>query len=304
MGTWALGGRAYGPISTRESREVIGTALAAGTRFFDCADIYGEGRAERLLGDTLPREGCLVATKVGYLNERGTAQSFVKEHIETALSRSTARLRRPPDLLLLHSPGREVIESGEVLKILDGLRERGLVRRTGISVRSVEDVDAALEWPGCAALEVIVNLLDQRAADLGALDRARRAGTDVIARVPLCFGYLSGVDPEYRMKGDDHRLRWPSQQRERWRRGARRYGFLVRDDRTLAQAAIDFCAALPGVTHVIPGARSVVQAEANAAASAVDRRLSAAEVDRARALGPEMTRETVPGAVRDPGRAP
>lgn len=301
LGTWALGGRAYGPVSASESRDVLRAALAAGTQFFDCADIYGDGRAERLLGDTLPSDGCLVVTKVGYLEERGTAQRFTKAHIEAALRRSTARLRRAPDLLLLHSPPKRVIESGEALEVLDGLRDRGFVGRTGISVRGVEDVGAALEWPGCAALEVIVNLLDQRAADEGALDLARRAGADVIARVPLCFGYLSDVDPAGRIKGDDHRLRWPSQQRERWRRGARRFEFLVRDDRTLAQAAIDFCAALPGVTQVIPGARSAAQAKANASASAVGRRLSATEVERARALGPKMARETVPGAIRDPG---
>jgi hypothetical protein len=76
LGTWPLGGRAYGPVSCANAIATIAAALHAGTSFFDTADIYGDGRAEELLGAALPPPGCLVATKVGYLTERGSDQDF------------------------------------------------------------------------------------------------------------------------------------------------------------------------------------------------------------------------------------
>ena len=161
-------------------------------------------------------------------------------------------------------------------------------------MRDVADLDAALEWPGCSAVEVIVNLLDQRVLETGALGRAHERGVDVIARVPLCFGWLSDTGPASRLHPCDHRLRWPPGQRERWARGAARFDFLRRPGRTLAQAAIAFCAALPGVTWVVPGARTPGQAAQNAAAIDGGRALSADELARALALGPLMTRDAVP----------
>jgi aryl-alcohol dehydrogenase-like predicted oxidoreductase len=293
LGTWPLGGRAYGPISDEQSRAVLLAALDSGATFFDCADIYGDGRAEELLGQTLPAHGAVVATKVGYLTEQGGAQDFGRTHIERSLRRSAGRLRRAPDLLLLHSPPREVLDRGDAFQVLDALREAGAVRSTGVSVRSVDDVDAALEWPGCAAVEVIVNLLDQRTADQGVLDRARERGVDVIARVPLCFGYLSDTGPPARLVPGDHRLRWPARQRDLWAAGAARFHFLRNGDRTLAQAAIAFCVALPGVTHVVPGARTPEQARQNLAAIEGGRALRPGEVSASRALGPAITRDVV-----------
>jgi aryl-alcohol dehydrogenase-like predicted oxidoreductase len=294
LGTWPLGGRAYGPVSCANATATIAAALHAGTSFFDTADIYGDGRAEELLGAALPPPGCLVATKVGYLTERGSDQDFGPQHITAALHVSSRRLRRAPHLLLLHSPPRAVLERGDAMALLDKLRERGDVARTGVSVRDVADVDAALAWPGCSAVEVIVNLLDQRAVETGALARAREHGVEVIARVPLCFGWLSDTGPPSRLHPGDHRLRWPPEQRERWARGAARFEFLRRPGRTLAQAAIAFCAALPGVTRVVPGARTPAQTAQNAAALDGGRALSQGELERALALGPLMTRETVP----------
>jgi aryl-alcohol dehydrogenase-like predicted oxidoreductase len=296
LGTWGLGGRAYGAVTQPRARSVLDAALDAGVRMFDTADIYGDGRAEALLGEALlMRPEVTLVSKIGYQSERGRKQDFSPDHLREAARSVVARLRRPPDLLLLHSPPSCVLKDGEVLAAAQELVAEGLAGAVGVSVRSPYDIERAVRWSACSAVEVLLNLLDQRAIDSGGIARAQASGVSVIARVPLCAGHLTASPPRLGCLGDgDHRLRWLADQHRRWERAARRFDFLAGECRTLAQAAIAFCAQTQGVTFVIPGATRPAHVRENAAALRPQVTLTRAEYLSARALAGWVEQHAVP----------
>lgn len=299
LGTWGLGGRAYGSVSSARARLVLDTALDEGIRVFDTADIYGEGRVEALLGRAVGgRPNVMIISKVGYTSEAGGEQDFGPVHLRRAAAAIVQRLGRPPDVLLLHSAPRAVLADGHAFEHAEQLAAEGLAGTVGVSVRSHDDVELALAWPACSVVEVLMNILDQRAIDTGAIERAHARGVRVVARVPLCAGHLTDRPPHpASLAGSDHRLRWPLEQHARWARGAERCRFLAGDRRTLAQAAIAFCAQTPGVTWVVPGATRPLHARQNAAATRGEARLTAEELAGARDLAGWVSEHVVPLAL-------
>ncbi len=296
FGTWALGGNAYGPVTERDAKDAISFSVSAGIDFFDTADIYGNGRAERILGETLCGHADVrIATKAGYLTEEGTRQDFSEKYLTEALESSLLRLRRScVDLILLHSPPIQVLETRATARTLNRLCANGLARSWGVSLRSIDHFSQALYHTDCAAIEVILNLLDQRAIDSGLLQKAKDLKVDVIARVPLCFGFLSG---KYRrgsvFPNSDHRSRWPESQREKWIAAAERFAFLEKRGRSLLQGALAFCLAWPGVSIVIPGMKRAEQVRHNMEASSEKAQLTQNEIKDARAVWREI-RDLVP----------
>lgn len=270
FGTWPLGGRAYGPIEDEIAIAALEEAVNQGIRIFDTADIYGDGRAERLLGQVISTvPDAIVISKAGYIAETKSQQDFSEFHLCNALETTLHRLRRNKlDVFLLHSPPKEVLCDGNVFKVLDHLQQDGLVAKTGVSLRAIDTFETVLTWSGCSVVEVILNLLDQRFIDSGFLDLAAQRGIQVIARIPLCFGFLSG---RYRVGAvfapGDQRSRWSQEQIDSWIEGAEHFRFLERPDRSLAQAAIAFCIGLQGVTCVIPGMKTSEQVRHNVRAA-------------------------------------
>lgn len=284
-GTWPLGGRAYGPVLDTEVRSALQTAYDAGIRLFDVANIYGDGRVERLIGEVFGgSETIQVLTKGGYLTEAGGVQDFSIDHLVRGARQSLSRLQRPVlDGFLLHSPPNEFIHSPQIADVLEQLAVSGVAREVGVSVRTVEHGLRALELPHVAWIEVILNLLDQRAIDVGLLARAADSGIKVIARVPLCFGFLTGKFSEgIEFGGNDQRARWSAEQIELWRNGAEGFRNLELPERSMAQAAIAFCLQSEGVHSVIPGMKSVRQVTHNVGASSSTCRLSHQEWNAAR----------------------
>lgn len=291
-GTWPLGGWAYGSVLDTEVRDALQTAYDAGIRLFDVANIYGDGRVERLIGEVFGgSETIKVLTKGGYLTEAGGEQDFSVDHLVRGARRSLSRLQRPVlDGFLLHSPPDEFINSNQIGNVLEQIAMSGVAREVGISVRTVEQGLRALELPNVAWIEVILNLLDQRAIDAGLLARAAQSGIKVIARVPLCFGFLTGKFREQAVfGGTDHRTRWSGAQIELWRGGAERFRHLERPERSMAHAAIAFCLQSDGVHCVIPGMKSVRQVAHNVRASSTTCRLSHQEWHAARSTWTQLT---------------
>lgn len=285
FGTWPLGGRAYGPVEEKIALSVLNEALTSGIRFFDTADIYGDGRAETLLGQAiLGVHDAVVVSKVGYLNENSGKQDFSSEYINHAVEASLQRLNRNHlDVLLLHSPSEAVLKNGEAYSTLEYLRNIGLTRRIGVSVRDIASFPIAIAWKECEVIEIILNLLDQRPIDLGFLKQAQTYGVEIIARVPLCFGFLAG---SYSLgtKFTDQRGRWSQTQINQWIRSAEEFRFLERPDRSLAQSALAFCLNVPGVSWVIPGMKTVDQVRHNIKAGFQNNKLSETEIERARTV--------------------
>lgn len=279
FGTWGLGGDAagsiaYGPVDRTESVAALRRAFSAGINFFDTADLYGAGRSEEVLREAFStdRSAVVIASKVGMLDAAGR-QDFSVEHISRAVSGSLERLGTDYiDLYQLHSPPAALLEQANgPLETLAGLKKRGLVRSVGVSVRSPADGLLALESGKVDCLQVNFNLLDQRALDSGLFEACLEKRVGVIARTPLCFGFLTGryrADQQY--AESDHRSRWSGAQRERWASGHELFSrWRSSDAETAAQFALRFCLSFPAISAAIPGMLTAGHVDENAGASAL-----------------------------------
>lgn len=260
FGTWGLGGTSYGPVDDHESRLALESAFARGVTFYDTSDLYGDGHSEEIVGQALvgKRHQAVVATKVGMLSHSGfdMPQDFSVPHIERALRASLRRLKTDyVDLYLLHSPPSDLANWDEIVATLEKLQASGAIRAFGVSARSPGDARTALERYGLGAVQVNFNLIDQRALDTGLLALCAARGVGVIARTPLCFGFLSGTwtgDEEF--APGDHRANWPREQLRRWARAPDVFRPLLRGpEHTLVQLALQWCLSDSAVSTVIPG---------------------------------------------------
>jgi aryl-alcohol dehydrogenase-like predicted oxidoreductase len=280
FGAWAIGG-AWGETDDEESMAALHAAVDAGVTFFDTADVYGDGRSERLLARLLRErdERLVVATKFGRRVEQDPAL-FTYENLRGWLERSRENLGvEAVDLVQLHCPPPDTFYLPEVHEACSRLVEEGLARNYGVSVEKVEEALKAIEYDGVTTIQLIFNMLRQRPAELF-FDQARRRDVGVIVRVPLASGLLTGkFDRTSTFASDDHRAY--NRQGEEFDRGETFSGVeyevglevveelrpLVPPGATLAQLALRWILAFDAVSTVIPGAKTPEQARANAAAA-------------------------------------
>jgi aryl-alcohol dehydrogenase-like predicted oxidoreductase len=276
FGTWGLGGAAngavaYGPTQDAQSIAALHAARELGINFFDTADFYGFGHSEEVLAAAFGavRGEVIIASKGGMLADG--SQDFSARHLRAALDGSLRRLRTDyVDLYQLHSPSREAMRSDELRRELERFRAEGKVRAFGISARSPEDALVAVSELGFKCVQANFSLVDQRALECGLFEACRLARAAVIARTPLCFGFLTGrYSAATAFDPNDHRNRWSPEQRERW---AAALGLFVtvlanRLGETPAQFALRFCLAYPEVASAIPGMLTPEHVQENAAAS-------------------------------------
>jgi len=272
FGAWSIGGVDYGPTYDRESIAAIERALELGVTFFDTADMYGEGRSERLLGETLSGLSgkVVVATKGGYDVARGMVKDFSRAHLERAVQGSLARLKVDViDLYQLHNPAAEILAKGDVFDIVEDFQRRGLIRHYGVSVSDPDSARAVLTRGTAATLQFVHNLLRPRLlAELAPAIQA--AGIGVIVRTPIEYGILSGkYAVGARFHATDHRAtRWTPEEFAGLLRRVESFRFLVRGKvKSLAEAAVRYALASPSVSTVIPGIKTPAQIEAFTAAS-------------------------------------
>jgi aryl-alcohol dehydrogenase-like predicted oxidoreductase len=287
LGTWQLGAD-WGDVSDADAREVLEAAAEAGVTFYDTADVYGDGRSERLVGEFVkahPDAGFTVATKMGRRAEQ-LPRNYTSEHFHAWVDRSRSNLGVDRvDLVQLHCPPTEVIDSDETYDALDTLVQEGSIAAYGVSVETVHQALAAIERPHVATVQIIVNPLRLKPLEK-VLPAAAAAGVGVIARVPLASGLLSGkYDEHTTFAADDHRTfnrageafdigeTFAGVPYDIGLRAAGDFSRLVRETGpagiTPAQASIAWIWQQPGVSTVIPGARSREQARSNAAAGEV-----------------------------------
>jgi len=284
FGAWAIGG-SWGEVGEDVARATLHAALDAGMTFIDTADVYGDGRSERLIRAVLSeRDGPrpFVATKAGRRLSPHVADGYTADNLRAFIDRSRANLGADTlDLVQLHCPPTEVYYRPEVFAALDRLVEEGSIARYGVSVEKVEEGLKAIEFPGVASVQIIYNLFRQRPANLF-LTEAQRRGVAVIARVPLASGLLTGkMSPETRFAADDHRAF--NRHGEAFDLGETFAGVpydvaldavealrpLVPGGATMAAFALRWILMNEAVSVVIPGAKNADQASANAAAAAL-----------------------------------
>jgi aryl-alcohol dehydrogenase-like predicted oxidoreductase len=277
FGAWAIGGT-WGPVEDSDSMAALHRALELGVNFFDTADVYGDGRSERLLA-RLRRESGLpfyVATKAGRRLPKQTPEGYSKENLLEWVGRSLHNLETDTlDLLQLHCPPRDVYLSDRVFSILDEMQQQGMIRHYGISVETVEEALLGTQYPGVQSVQIIFNLFRLKPAEqFFPVARERRVG--ILARVPLASGLLTGkLHPDSQFAPDDHRSF--NRHGESFDKGETFSGVeyatglqaveelkkITPPGMSLAQFALRWITMFPEVTCAIPGAKNPRQAEEN-----------------------------------------
>jgi aryl-alcohol dehydrogenase-like predicted oxidoreductase len=286
FGAWGIGGGAWGGADDAESMAALHAALDAGITFFDTADVYGDGRSERLISRLRHErsEPFRVATKAGRRLAPHSAAGYTAGNITAFVDRSLANLAvERIDLLQLHCPPTEVYYRPEVFSVLDDLVAAGKIAFYGVSVEKVEEALKAIEYPNVQSVQIIFNAFRLRPTELF-FEQALRRRVAVIARVPLASGMLSGcLTRDTTFPDDDHRTF--NREGAAFDKGETFSGVpydtalaaverlkpFVPEGFTLAQFALRWILAFEAVTCVIPGARGAARVIENAKAADLPR---------------------------------
>jgi aryl-alcohol dehydrogenase-like predicted oxidoreductase len=282
FGSWAIGAD-WGTVDDSDALAALNETLDRGVTFIDTADVYGNGRAEKLITQVLKTRGGkrpVVATKAGRRLNPHVASGYNRENLTAFVERSLQYLEVDAlDLVQLHCPPTEVYYRPETFEALDGLVAQGKIRHYGVSVEKVEEAIKALEFPGVASVQIIFNMFRQRPAELF-FDLAKRHQVAIIVRVPLASGLLSGkFTRSSQFAANDHRNY--NRHGEAFDVGETFAGVpyedglaaveeiraLVPAGATMAQFALRWILTHDAVSVVIPGAKNRRQAQENAAAA-------------------------------------
>jgi aryl-alcohol dehydrogenase-like predicted oxidoreductase len=289
LGTRAWGGNLSfandGVVEDRWLKVAFSRALSAGCNLIDTADHFGHGHAESLIGSiTNCRKDIIVVTKGGQnfysriappadplsLGFSGTALydvDFSEDYLRLAVERSRERLRKGIiSVYLLDNPELRDVQAGLIFDTLDRLKSEGHFRFGGIAIDEPEIGLAALEQRQSPldVIELTYNLLDSKAAhyDLFALAAAREIG--VIVREPLANGLLTGkFESRESLMEEDIRTDFSPDGFRQRAQYARQFDYLVKPERTLTQAAIQFVLNQPAVSSVVVGCKTPEQAKEN-----------------------------------------
>jgi aryl-alcohol dehydrogenase-like predicted oxidoreductase len=283
FGTWAMGAE-WGPVDDEQSMAALRSALDLGVNFFDTADVYGDGRSERLL-QRLRKETSMpfhVATKAGRRLKPHVAAGYNRENLTAFVDRSLRNIGvESLELVQLHCPPTDTYYRPETFAALDDLVKAGKIRHYGVSVERVEEGLKAMEFPNVESVQIIFNMFRQRPAERF-LAEAQRRGVATIIRVPLASGMLTGkLTAASRFAPDDHRSF--NRHGEAFDVGETFAGVpyeigleaveelkrLVPGGASLAQLALRWILMFDGVSTVIPGGKTLAQVADNCHASAL-----------------------------------
>ncbi len=194
-GGWALGKKGWPGVDEKEALKTLEACVGQGINFFDTAPIYGFGRSEELLGETLcgMRSQVIIATKCGLRwNDRGYVKhNLSRDSILLEIEQSLRRLKTAYiDLYQIHWPDPHT-PLEETLEILSELKDQGVIRHIGVSNFSPELLENALIHAGIVSVQQPYNML-QREAEADMLPMCRRLGLGFICYSPLAQGLLGG----------------------------------------------------------------------------------------------------------------
>ena len=273
MGTWELGGREWGDIGEKEAVDLLRYAFEKGVTFYDTADQYGGGRAERLLREAFSALGSrvVIATKLGYeldsdgwMSQGGTVPAFnaSRDYIRQAVEGSLTRLKKDAiDIYQFHAPP-PTETWDEAFGAMDELKTEGKIRFYGLCLGNEAQALKAIAETNISSLMLTYNILNQGMATL-VMKTAAEKGIAVVARQPLSSGLLSGqLNADTVFAENDYRKTWP---REKFLTNLERVEeikSIVGDKaRSLPQAALKFILAHPAVCSVIPGMMTPAQVD-------------------------------------------
>ncbi len=279
-------------------REILTAARDAGVNFFDIADAYGRGEAERVMGAVLadfPRHELVISSKAFWPmsedpNDRGLSRKHLFESVEKSLHRlGTDYL----DLFFCHRFDADT-PLDETVMALDDLVRQGKVlywgtsEWTGAQLREVHAVADRRNAHAPRVEQPQYSLLARRKVEGDVLAAARDTGMGIVVWSPLASGLLTGKYDAGLPEGSRlARIEWL-----RSRLAREEHLDRIRQMKALAdelgctrtQLALAWAAAREGVTSVIMGATSVAQLEENL--GALDVHLDASLLSRLDALFP------------------
>ena len=249
FGAWAIGG-SWGRVSDNDAAAALRRAVDCGVNFFDTADVYGDGRSERLIAQLKKsyKQEIIVATKAGRRLPRQIVEGYSRENLTAWVEESLRNLSvETLDLLQLHCPPRELYDRPEVFAILDDLVKAGKIRYYGVSVEKIEEALKAIEFPNVQTVQIIFNCFRQRPAELF-FPRAKQRQVGILARVPLASGLLTGkLRRDSTFAADDHRQ-------------FNRFGQAFDVGETFSGVDYDTgLAAVEGIRQLLPGGMSMSQ---------------------------------------------
>lgn len=281
LGCWAIGSE-WGDVSPLDAREVLKTSLDNGVNFFDTADVYGDGRSEKFVGELIhsTSEKIFVATKSGRRLNPHTPEGYNFKNIEKFIDRSLTNLRVDCiDLLQLHCPPSEICPKKETYEMMDEFVKLGKIANYGVSVEKVSEAMDAIQFPNVKSIQIIFNIFRQKPAEIFFKEAAKR-GVGIIARVPLASGLLTGkMNSRSKFPSNDHRNYningdafdvGETFSGVRFKKGleaVERLKNLIPDNYSLADLALKWILMHDEVSVVIPGAKNKSQALMNLKAS-------------------------------------
>ena len=277
FGSWAIGGD-WGLVNEKDSMDALNKAVDLGINFFDTADVYGDGRSEKLLAKLKKErtEEIIIATKAGRRLNPHLAKGYNLKNLTEFVERSLKNLQLDSlDILQLHCPPTEVYYMPETFDALDELVRLGKLKYYGVSVEKVEEALKAIEYPNVQSVQIIFNMFRQRPAELF-FEQAKKHQVGILARVPLASGLLTGkYNKNSQFDKSDHRNY--NRNGEAFDRGETFSGIdyelglnaveelksICPSNLTLSQFALKWVLMFDEITCAIPGAKNIKQVSDN-----------------------------------------
>ena len=289
FGTWTVSTGWWGEKSDAEAVAMMRRALDVhGINFFDAADAYGNGRAERQVAEAFRgrRSEIVIGTKVGYdiydeaalAARRGQSELPMRtdpEFIRTAVERCLERLETDYiDVLQIHNAKMEHVRDAELWGTLRDLKREGKIRAWGAAFGPAigwlyESVELVEREPDVNTIQMIWNVLEQHPGS-AMIEAARRHAPDCCfnVRVTHASGMLEGrytVDTEF--PENDHRRHRPRSWLVNGVEKVEALRFMTGERATLGQAALQWLLAEPLVVTALPNVYDDAQLDEFAAAS-------------------------------------
>jgi aryl-alcohol dehydrogenase-like predicted oxidoreductase len=281
LGCWAIGSE-WGEVTPEDARDVLKTSLDKGINFFDTADVYGDGRSEKFVGELIKstKEKIYVATKAGRRLNPHTPEGYNLKNIEEFIDRSLINLGVDCiDLLQLHCPPSETCARKETYDMMEEIVKKGKIANYGVSVEKVSEAMDAIQYPNVKSIQIIFNIFRQKPAELFFKEAAKN-NVAIIVRVPLASGLLTGkMNKDSSFPQNDHRNyningdafdvgeTFSGVNYEKGLMAVEKLKELIPSGFTLTDLALKWILMHEEVSVVIPGAKNREQATNNVKAS-------------------------------------
>ncbi len=281
IGCWAIGSE-WGDVSVEDAKEALYSSINNGINFFDTADVYGDGRSEKIISEVLKNsnEQIYVATKAGRRLNPHNADGYNLKNIESFIDRSLSNLGVDIiDLVQLHCPPSEICGKPETYEMMDEIVKKGKIKYYGVSVEKVSEALDAIKHPNVKSIQIIFNIFRQKPSEIF-FHEAKKNNVAIIVRVPLASGLLTGKmnnnssfpkndHRNYNINGDafDVGETFSGVNFSKGLEAVEELKKIIPNGFSLTDLALKWILSHPEVTVVIPGAKNKIQAELNVKAS-------------------------------------